>query len=1031
MNTSALWILLLGIWIFFLQKRVKHLEEILEAMTEKKVIKPKVAIEKPKEAIQKVPEIVRAQPSSLNTSPKIEKTLIKEEIKPKEPQKPKKPSKILLYLKNYFTKGNVLVRIGSVILFFGLAFLVKYATAQNMISIEIRLAFVALVSMALIALGWKLREREGGYGQVLQGLGIAILYLLIYATAKFYDLLSLDIAFVFMLGVVIMGSLLAVFEDALPLALFATAGGFFVPILTSSGEGSHVILFSYYALLNLGIFAIAWYKSWRLLNLLGFFFTFIISGFWSVLNYNPALFLSTEPFLLLYFAMYLSISILFTMKQPYKPKNLVDASLVFGLPVIAFPLQLNLVSSFEYGSAITAIILGLLYLGLYFYLKNTERTKLLSQSFLALAVVFLSISIPYLFNADASATLWSLESAGIIWLALKQDKKISRYFGQVLLLVAIFTYPSSVESFGISFPEFLGYLILITAVFISAYLLDTHRPKLSDVHRVYSKVLVIMGMLLWSISIGSQLVKFNIPAKDTLLWSLILFVPIVLLIIRHARWQLFVRYLPLYFPLGILFSLPLILGTSHPFEDLGALHLATFISLGYGLLYMHYKRWKYAKELHSLLLWFIAIVLGFETFYHLNLLFNNTIISLLEYTAYLSLSILLLASAYFLEKYQQYLSFWDRHLSKIFLALGLVLYFTTTSTQLMRFQSFYNYEMLSAFVLGAWILTSIAKGLKWQILSTVLQGYFIVGIFFFMLILFNGSHPFKGLGIILFGFFIALNYLLLYRYDKVWKINTLLHIASLWFISILGIAHFSSLSQRYALDSSLTSIMMVLTPLVFNMILLIPKSYKGWLEYYRHSYQLIGSAGLIVFLFVWTVSVFSIATPTSQLSIPLFNLLDITQILVLANIYYWTIQNKSFLPKEYHLQLYGLFIFLVLILINVIFARAIHTFTAIPYNFFSLWQNAYFQTGLSILWSSIAIILMLLSKKFHSRPLWIAGFSLLILIVLKLFFIELAQSGTIERIISFMVVGTLLLVIGYFVPLPPNKEEDKSENNRA
>lgn len=53
-----------------------------------------------------------------------------------------------------------------------------------------------------------------------------------------------------------------------------------------------------------------------------------------------------------------------------------------------------------------------------------------------------------------------------------------------------------------------------------------------------------------------------------------------------------------------------------------------------------------------------------------------------------------------------------------------------------------------------------------------------------------------------------------------------------------------------------------------------------------------------------------------------------------------------------------------------------------------------------------------------------AGFGLLIVVVFKLFSVELAHSGTIERIISFIVVGTLLLLIGYLVPMSPNKEEE-------
>jgi len=110
---------------------------------------------------------------------------------------------------------------------------------------------------------------------------------------------------------------------------------------------------------------------------------------------------------------------------------------------------------------------------------------------------------------------------------------------------------------------------------------------------------------------------------------------------------------------------------------------------------------------------------------------------------------------------------------------------------------------------------------------------------------------------------------------------------------------------------------------------------------------------------------------------------------------------------------------------SVVFARAVHVFKEINYSFYTLWSHLYFQAGLSILWSMIAIVLMLLSKRYNNRPLWLSGFGLLILVVLKLFFIELASSGTIERVISFLVVGTLLLLIGYFVPLPPTEDEEK------
>jgi uncharacterized membrane protein len=40
-------------------------------------------------------------------------------------------------------------------------------------------------------------------------------------------------------------------------------------------------------------------------------------------------------------------------------------------------------------------------------------------------------------------------------------------------------------------------------------------------------------------------------------------------------------------------------------------------------------------------------------------------------------------------------------------------------------------------------------------------------------------------------------------------------------------------------------------------------------------------------------------------------------------------------------------------------------------------------------------------------------------VVAKLFFVDLSSIGTLERIVSFLGVGMLMLVIGYVSPLPP------------
>src|SRR5690606_27727938 len=95
----------------------------------------------------------------------------------------------------------------------------------------------------------------------------------------------------------------------------------------------------YYAVLNAAIFGIAWVRAWRVLNLLGFVFTWGIGLLWGVLSYHAGKWASTQPFLVLFFAFYLLIPILYARRRPMARRDLIDGCLVFGTPLVAFSLQ--------------------------------------------------------------------------------------------------------------------------------------------------------------------------------------------------------------------------------------------------------------------------------------------------------------------------------------------------------------------------------------------------------------------------------------------------------------------------------------------------------------------------------------------------------------------------------------------------------------------------------------------------------------------------------------------------------------------
>ena len=79
--------------------------------------------------------------------------------------------------------------------------------------------------------------------------------------------------------------------------------------------------------------------------------------------------------------------------------------------------------------------------------------------------------------------------------------------------------------------------------------------------------------------------------------------------------------------------------------------------------------------------------------------------------------------------------------------------------------------------------------------------------------------------------------------------------------------------------------------------------------------------------------------------------------------------------------------------------------------------------ALVFIWiNSIALATMAWANRRLWRAPWMVGAALLGVVVAKLFLVELAQVGTITRIVSFIGVGLLLLLIGYLAPVPPRKE---------
>ncbi len=400
--------------------------------------------------------------------------------------------------------GNTVVRVGVVVLFFGVAFLLKYAYDHTHVPIEVRLTAVAVGAIAMLFVGWRLRLRRAGYALALQGGGIGVLYLTVFAALRLFDLLPAGPAFFLLLLIAILSAALAVLQNSQSLAILGASGGFLAPILTSTGGGSHVMLFSYYAVLNAGILAIAWYRSWRPLNLVGFAFTFGIGAAWGARFYRPDLYASVQPFLLLFFFMYLAIPVLFAQRQATRLERYLDSTLVFGVPLISFGFQLRLMHEFEYGAAFSALGMSLVYVVLarLLYTRHREVLRMLVEAFLALGVVFVTLAIPLALDGRWTAASWAVEGAAVVWAGVRQKRWLARAFGLLLQVAAGISFVASASAVRGDVPVFnsfyVGCVLIALAGLFSNWYMERHPEDRKPHERGAATAAFVWGLAWWT-----------------------------------------------------------------------------------------------------------------------------------------------------------------------------------------------------------------------------------------------------------------------------------------------------------------------------------------------------------------------------------------------------------------------------------------------------------------------------------------------------------------------------------------------------
>ncbi len=255
--------------------------------------------------------------------------------------------------------------------------------------------------------------------------------------------------------------------------------------------------------------------------------------------------------------------------------------------------------------------------------------------------------------------------------------------------------------------------------------------------------------------------------------------------------------------------------------------------------------------------------------------------------------------------------------------------------------------------------------------------------------------------------------------------------ASLFFITVLMFAtNIQELSDYIISKADISFFFYGTQGLLFMAVSSILAARLKVFEKYA-AVRLCGGGAVVIYLLMWVLESgkYPMQANTWEIAnLPLLNPVDGVAAAVMAAIAYWFLHIKyrsvsAKLPKGCEKAFAVAIALTFFYWLHFAIARAVCYYADGYYNINWLFNSGAYQLSVAILWGIAGLTLMLGGHKKHIRAYWTMGAALLAADALKLFLIDLSRVGTLPRIGSFMALGALFIIIGYFVPLPPKEQK--------
>ena len=948
-------------------------------------------------------------------------------------------------LKHWFTGGNLVVRVGVVVLLVGVVLLLRLLSDYLQLSIGIKLGAVGVIGIALAGLGLKLAKKRFAYGISLQGTGLAIAYLSSFFAYRVYQVLPSFPSFILLGLLSALTVILAIRQNAFPLALLAFSGAFFAPILTSTESGSLVALFGYYLLLNTAIAIIAHYRTWKVLNLLGAITTFGFAYYLGISNDLTSVIHAQRwplvTLVALHIVLYLFVVIRYaqqiiayninqihhasaasatdamdsaalasesatTSKAQLSKNQLsssspyvfpIDVGLLFSVPIMAFGLLAVLLADIEHALTLTSAILAGVYLSLsWVFIQRSQRYSLMTEGMLALGLGFLALIIPLALDAHWIASGWSMQGLALVWFGRRSLRAWSVLFGLLLQIISVCLLFDQFMGFDASYHHH-DYYTLALSMSALGWLASMFILRMSNA----PAAVVNQATRVTQSELGSDSAATASRVSDSAPATTATAPSSSASIASYAR------------SLGVLQGSDVHTHTNE--QWLASINQRSRVF-----------KWVWrSPALIQLLtlastIWLMMVLVRD---------LDNWLASWSPATSMLiALATLLILTAYWLiDRYQSWSEV--RGLSHF----GLLWFYLLLVIQIPQ-----KYESHRTWMTPHWLL-----------LASLIIGWGVIGQLWL-----KAWHQHRQLK----------------RYDSACWLGA-------GVLLIAGMAHYC-LPNSYGVMTIFIPVALMLIGIAWELKLGLSQPIRpqgnltatsltndehrrhGLLSWFNGQQALIDSSGVFLLIgLLWALisNLTFDGVVWGMRYVPLLNLYDIALLLTLlygGGIYLLHRRTLGRSSKDFNtlaLRTTGqsgyrtssaeaLLVILGIMgfwMISSMLVRTLHAYAGTPLwagNYGNAWDSDKVQTGLTILWTMIALIATILASRYKHRLAWFMGIGLLGVVVLKLVLVDLSQTVAIWRVVSFIGAGSLILLIGYLAPLPPaqkinanHKEENEAD----